>query len=86
MNGPDVGAGASDDGLEALKSTLCPDPIAVAQGYPKAQFAAECAAELADLIDPYTVDPAPLMAWEADAVLREVVLVPVPGDAAPPSS
>ena len=68
---------ATDAELQAMAGTIAPDPLNDSQGLPMATFLQQASQEMAYLVDPYNVDPATLFAWEADAVLGEVRLVPL---------
>ena len=71
LAGPAVDSTSTDAALDALAGTLGPDPLdAVAV----TQFQANAGGELADLPDPYVVDPEKLFTWSADDTLREVVI------------
>ena len=55
---------------------LFPDPLHEAEGMNQQDFHANCRGELAHLPDVYRDDPELLFGWVADAVKKEVRLVP----------
>ena len=61
---------------------LTPDPFDESAGMTYADFQAACAAEEAHLPDVYADDVESLLAWEADAVKKEVIGGARPGSAA----
>lgn len=65
----------------AIAAHLAPDPFDDAAGQPAATFLNGCTAERPGLLDPYTVDPAPFLAWEANAAQKEVRAIPKAADA-----
>ena len=65
----------SDAKLAELATQLCPDPATSTQ----ASLNALWRREKAHLPHPYVDDPEALLAWEADDINREVVLVARPG-------
>ncbi|MCP4664270.1 MAG: hypothetical protein GY856_53475 [bacterium] len=81
MRGPTIKSNTSDQRLEDLSRVLTPDPVAAGEGYQLARYFADCAAEKADLADPYTIDPSVYLAYQADPGLREVKVVPRAQDA-----
>ena len=62
--------------LSALAARLAPDPLHDEEGMPLAQFIAAALAEQASLIDPYMVDPASILAWDADTTNQMVKAAP----------
>jgi len=67
-------AAMDEAALAKLAARLAPDPLRDADGMRAAKFSAAIEREQADLVDPYTSDPAPLFRWEPDATLQEVRL------------
>jgi len=62
--------------INIFKVTLSPDPVDLHLKYKFNDFIAHCRNERADLIDPYKVDPEPMIKWEVDEVIKEVYIVP----------
>jgi uncharacterized protein (TIGR02646 family) len=62
--------------LEAIAGSLAPCPLDGDPRYGLTAYWREVKTERADLVDPYREDPARVIAWEADAIEREVRLVP----------
>ena len=71
----------TDEEFAKLCAAVNPDPLNEADGMAWPQFAALCAAEQAQLPDPYAVDPEPLFSWFADDVLNEVEIRPADNSA-----
>ncbi|GAA4509234.1 hypothetical protein GCM10023172_42440 [Hymenobacter ginsengisoli] len=72
---PAVTAQLSDAELAQLAGFLSPDPLGGATSYSLSQYAQAHRQERALLLDPYADDPAQYFAYEADAVMQEVMLV-----------
>ncbi|HEX8492773.1 MAG TPA: hypothetical protein VF658_08035 [Pyrinomonadaceae bacterium] len=63
--------------LEALGARFAPDPVDITSGYTLDKFLKDLAKEKAALLDPYVSDPEKFFKWEADPILKEVLLQPL---------
>ncbi|UCG12453.1 MAG: hypothetical protein JSU72_18515 [Deltaproteobacteria bacterium] len=72
LSGPLVRSNSTDERLAALAKEMTPDPLDTENPPGLNSFIQAAIDEDADLIDPYMVDPEPLLVYEVDDDLREV--------------
>lgn len=65
-----------DEQRKAVAARLCPDPLHDDEGQPVADFLAEAALEEADLVDPYSEDPADIFKYVVSDNLKQVRMAP----------
>lgn len=73
---PEVNTDTTDTEIDHLAYSLCPDPVNINNGYNFNEFKEDCIKERPLLINPYMEDPSQFNAWEVDATLKEVYLIP----------
>ena len=74
LRGPLVRSNSTDERLARLAAEMTPDPLDTETPTGLNSFSQSAIDENADLIDPYMVDPEPLLVYEVDNDLKEVTV------------
>ena len=74
LRAPRVTKSMTEDQLKKLAKEMTPDPLDDTSAPNAAAYAKAAINEKADLIDPYIIDPAKILVYEADDDTREVIV------------